>query len=175
VKRLLQINVKFLRLAYRIFSFFLPIGGLASSGAVAVVLHAEELDHSGCIFGSSHPAADPAGLGQDVVRLGTTRRDHLVTQLARQRQVGQAVTVDVTHLLSAIPVFGATEAVRDRLDTGPRCDRLPDQLSSAGHTSFPYLQTVAGSALHATQTHMRQARRLGLDSGFIYVPARAPR
>jgi len=104
-----------------------------SQRSTAVVLNSKELDYSGGVFRSGHPAADPSCLGQDVVGLGATSCDHLVANLARQGQVGQAVAVNVAHLSAAIPVFGAAEAVRYRFDSRPRGDSLPDPLTSSLH------------------------------------------
>jgi hypothetical protein len=46
------------------------------------------------------------------MRLGATGGDHLVVKLAGKREVGEAVAVDMTHLLAAEPVLGAAEAMR---------------------------------------------------------------
>ena len=63
--------------------------------SVSVVLHAEQLDHPCRLLSPCNPARDPTGFGKDVVRSGTTGGDHLIAKLARQRQVGQPVAVDM--------------------------------------------------------------------------------
>jgi hypothetical protein len=102
-------------------------------GGVAVVLHPEEFDHVRRVVGTGHPAADPPGLRQDVVRLSATRGNHLVAELAWERQVGKAIAMDVAHLLAAIAVLGAAEAVRHRFHAGPRRDSFLDPITSTLH------------------------------------------
>jgi hypothetical protein len=62
-----------------------------------------------------------------------TGRDHLIVELARQRQVGQPVAMHVAHLLPPVAVFGAAEPVRKSLDSRPGHDGLPDPLARAHH------------------------------------------
>jgi hypothetical protein len=69
--------------------------GSCRSLLVALELDPEQLDHVRRVFRAGHPAGDPAGFRQAAVGFGATGGDHLVVQLARQRQVGQAVAVDV--------------------------------------------------------------------------------
>jgi hypothetical protein len=68
-----------------------------------------------------------------MVRLGTTRSDYLVVDLAWQRQVGKTVAMHVAHLLSAVPVLGAAEPVRQSLHSGPGRDRFLDPSSRSLH------------------------------------------
>jgi hypothetical protein len=61
-----------------------------------------------------------------VVGLGATGGDDFVVELAGQWQVREPVAVDVTHLLAAIPILGAPEAMRHGLHSRPREDRFSD-------------------------------------------------
>jgi hypothetical protein len=47
-----------------------------------------------------------------VVRAGASRSDELVADAAGEREVGEAVAVQVTELAAAEPELGAPEAVR---------------------------------------------------------------
>ena len=68
-----------------------------------------------------------------MVRLGTSRGDDLVVQATRQRQVGEPVTVDVTHFFLAEPVLDAAKSVWQSDHPWPRGDHLPDQLTASFH------------------------------------------
>ena len=68
----------------------------------------------------------------------------LVVQLSRQWEVGEAIAVDVAHLLASIPVFDAAEPVRECLHPGPRRHPAADFLSGASHApSFSQIPTLA--------------------------------
>src|SRR3989442_9887402 len=67
------------------------------------------------------------------MRLGAARRDQLVVQAPRHRKVGEAVAVDVPHLLLAVEIFGASKTVRLGGDARPRPDLLPDLLARCLH------------------------------------------
>jgi hypothetical protein len=113
-----------------------------------------------------------------VVRLGATRRDHLVTELARQRQVGQAVAVNVTHLLSAVSVFDAAEAVREGFHPGPGYDRFSDEFARSDHCNDTLLSVGcdrSAAGLRATFV-MRPNTGLLLTSAPVAAtfPRRAP-
>jgi len=82
-------------------------------------LKPEERDYIGRVVGTRHPAAHPTRLRKDVVWLGTTCGNHLVTKLARHRQIGDPIAVHVAHLFSPIPVFGAAETMRQCFHARP--------------------------------------------------------
>src|SRR5262249_43272185 len=73
----------------------------------------------------------PAGVGQDVVRRGAAGRDQLVADPPRERQVGQAVAVQVAELLAAVAELDAAEAVRRRRPARPGRHLAPDRLAPA--------------------------------------------
>jgi hypothetical protein len=62
----------------------------------------------------------------------TTRRDQLVANAARERQVGDLITMHVPELATADPEFGPAEAMRPQLDIGPRPNRRDDLRGCAG-------------------------------------------
>jgi hypothetical protein len=107
--------------------------GSCRSLLVAVVLDPEQLDHAVRVVRSRHPTRDPTRFWKNVVRFGTTRSDHVVMKLARERKVGQAVAMDVAHLLPPIPIFRASEAVRKGFDSRPRHDRVSDAIAGSFH------------------------------------------
>src|SRR5207245_4164075 len=60
-------------------------------------------------------------------------RDQLIMQPPRHGKVGEAVAVDVAHLLLAIAVLGAAKAVGDSGDSGPRSNCFSNQLARLLH------------------------------------------
>lgn len=63
--------------------------------------------------------ADPAAVGEDMVRFGAARGDQFVADFLRKRDVDETVAVDVADFAAAEIVFGAAKAVRLRSDAGP--------------------------------------------------------
>jgi len=68
-----------------------------------------------------------------MVGLRTTSGDYFVVKLARQRKVGEAVAMDVTHLLLAIPILCTAEPMRKSFYSGPGRDRFVDPGSRSLH------------------------------------------
>lgn len=65
--------------------------------------------------------------------LRSTCTDYLIAKLAGQRQIRKPIAMHVAHLLPTVAVLGAAEAVRNRLDSWPGNDCIPDQLTSSSH------------------------------------------
>lgn len=63
------------------------------------------------ILRPAQEAAHPAGLRQQVVRLGQPLGDDLIPDATREGNVNKGVAVDVTQLASAKAVLGTAEAV----------------------------------------------------------------
>lgn len=59
--------------------------------------------------------------------------DQLIVKFARHGQIRQAVAVHVSHLLSAVPVFGAAKTMRQGFHARPRRHRLADQITCSTH------------------------------------------
>ena len=64
------------------------------------------------------------------MRPGATVGDQLVADAAREREVGDAVPVEVAELAPPNPEFEAAEAVRRGLHSGPRLHGGCDVFSS---------------------------------------------
>src|SRR5256885_5092123 len=88
--------------------------GMGPTFRISLVLHAEELDHVRRVLRARHPDAHPARVGKHVMWHRTPRRDDFVMDSSRQRQVGQPVAVDLSHLLLSESGLDAPQAVRPR-------------------------------------------------------------
>jgi hypothetical protein len=88
-----------------------------------LVAQCKELDDRGDVVGTVDAAADPAGVGQHVVRGRSTGGDQLVADAARERQVGEMLAVEMAELAAAEPELDAAEAVRP-LDDAGMCEQL---------------------------------------------------
>ena len=89
----------------------------------------------------------PAGVRQDMVRPRLAGRDQLVAHAARERQVRDAVAVQVAELAAADAKLDTPEAVRSDLDAWPGRNRLGD---AAGGSSL-----LVGRWLPPTQFQTR--------------------
>jgi hypothetical protein len=69
----------------------------------------EQLDDPTYVLDAPNPAAHPSAVRQDVMPLGFSRRNQLVTYLHRERQVGQTISVQVPKLSSAHTELDAAE------------------------------------------------------------------
>jgi hypothetical protein len=90
----------------------------------------EEIDrvvHVGwCVDGERYPS----GVGEDVVGLCLTGGDEFVAYATREREVGDAVAVEVSELASSEAKLDAAEAVRRGLNSWPGGDCGGDLVGS---------------------------------------------
>src|SRR5262245_25866443 len=77
-----------------------------------VVIQSEERDDRRDIRLVAHVVADPSGVGKDVMRLGPARRNELLADEQRERQVRKPIAVHVPQLAASELELDAAEPVR---------------------------------------------------------------
>ena len=90
----------------------------APSASRPLVGEAEQLDRTLDAPRVADRHGHPAGVRQHVMRSGAAGRDQLVAHPARERQVGDPVTVQMPELAAADAELDAAEAMRTDLDLG---------------------------------------------------------
>jgi hypothetical protein len=104
----------------------------------------EKLDDATYILDAANPAAHPSTVRQDVMPLGFSRRNQLVTYLYREWQVGQTIAVQVPKLSSGHTELDAAEPMRLNRYTRPVGNCLLDlpRDISAHESSVPLSHAV---------------------------------
>jgi hypothetical protein len=104
----------------------------------------EKLNDATYILDAANPVAHPSTVRQDVMPLGFSRRNQLVTYFHREWQVGRAIAVEVPQLSSAHTELDAAEPMRLNRHTRPVGNCLLDLSRdiSAHENSLPLSHAV---------------------------------
>lgn len=113
-------------------------GGWEADGRKAFVVQAKEFHHPRHVIRSPDENAHPAGIGQDMMRAGSTGGHQVLPDADGEWEVGQPVTVEVTDLAVPDAELNAPETVGMGGDARPAGHCVDNRLGDSAHGGPTY-------------------------------------